>query len=358
MSYIDSCLSSGAVPWLADGGPRIARYGSLEEEYARLADGPALIERTDRAVVEVTGSDRVSWLHNLITNDLRNVSPGEGQYAFALNVQGRILFDLVVLVQRESLRLDVHAAWSEQARKHLEKYIITEDVRLADRSASLVRMGLAGQRAKALAQELGAGQASALPLFGWAEVHWRGKPVQLYRHDFFGVFALDLIVPASCAVALWRWLTDDARQAPAVPVGWEAVQVRRIEAGVPFPGSDITDDVLPAETGRLEQAVSFQKGCYLGQEVVERMRSRGQVARRLIGITLAAESSPPPGATVMRDAAKVGMVTSSCHSIALRRPVALSYLKKSAADSGTDVRISWEGGEATGTVTALPFVRA
>jgi len=327
----------------------------LENEYRALGIGPAIVDRSYRALLDVTGADRATWLHNLTTNQVKNLGRGEGNYAFVLNIQGRILFDVNVLVRAESIWLDLDRRFLETAKKHFSKYAITEDVTVVDRSAEFVRFGLVGPGAMALLTELGAANAAAMSTLGLSRIEWRGAVIPLIRHDFCGPFALELFVPTDRAVDFRSTLVDQHR---AFPVGDDAVQVHRVEAGIPWPGHEITDEYLPAETRQLARAVNYQKGCYLGQEVVERMRSRAVVARQLVGLRLDAllpsqgEGRGEEQPQVLDPGGKpIGQVTSTCHSPMLGCPIALAYVK--TAHSSTGSRLTVSGIPAT--VVDLPF---
>ncbi len=352
--FIQTLLDRGARAAETEGATRIARFGDLEAEYRALAAGPAVVDRSDRGLLEVTGADRLKWLHQLTTNQVKSLSPGEGNYAFVLNVRGRILFDLNMLVRGDCVWIDLHRECVEPSRIHFEKYRITEDVSVADRSDDFVRIGLTGRGAAGLLSEMGASHAANMPLLGTSQVTWSGVALSLVRTDFCGPLSVEFFVPAGHAAAFWRTLVTPSR---AVPVGDDAVQVHRIEAGILWPGHEITDDVLPAETGQLERAVNLTKGCYIGQEVVERMRSRDALARRLVGLEVAGDTMPPAGAKIQDGSRRpIGQVTSVCRSIARGCIVALGYVKGSSGAAPAPLRLAWAGGEAQALIVELPFV--
>ena len=362
----------------------------LENEYRAIGAGAAIADRSYRALLEVTGADRATWLHNLTTNQVKNLGRGEGNYAFALNVQGRILFDVNMLVRAESIWLDLDRRFLETAKKHFSKYAITEDVTVVDRSDEFVRFGLVGPGAATLLAELGVTNARVLPALGQSAIEWndpspgrqdqsrRREPavtdqnrdcqgavhaavtinrsipvaVLVVRHDFCGPFAVELFVPQSIAVDFRTALCDGISGVRAIPVGDDAVQVHRIESGIPWPGHEITDEYLPAETRQLARAVNYQKGCYLGQEVVERMRSRAVVARQLVGLRFDGPAIPALRYEVSNPEGKpVGQVTSSCHSPALNCPIALAYVKTASCSTGSRLTVAG----APATIADLPF---
>lgn len=337
------------------GGQRIvACFGDLRTEYLALANGPAIVDRSHRGLLEISGADRATWLHNLTTNQIKPLRSGEGNYVFCCSQQGRILFDAVVLVRPECCWMDMDRGFIDTAKAHLGKYIITEDVAIADRSDEFLRFALSGAKSGDLLTEMGIPHGANLAAYGQAAATLHGVEVLVARHDFCGCFAVDVWAPAADAVAVWDWMTSSDRATPGVPCGDDAVDVRRIEAGIPQPHAEITEEYLPAETGQFDRAVSYQKGCYLGQEVVERMRSRDVVARRLTGIEVNGDSVPPIGAELERDDNIVGQVTSARHSLALNAPLALAYVKTQAAADGTALTITWEGRKTSAVVRSLP----
>ena len=332
-------------------------YSHVEEEYATLQEGAALIDRSYRGLLEITGADRASWLHNLTTNQVQALQQRQGNYAFVLNLKGRILFDVNILVDETRLWLDIDREFLDLARRHLDKYTITEDVTIRDRSDDFVRLGLAGQHAAAVLAETGTAQASAMAVLDSTELAWSGTKMIMFRNDFCGTQAFELFVPADKAVEFWKMLTDRSTPSGVTPVGDDAVEIRRIEAGIPRSGREINQDVLPAETDQLQRAVSFNKGCYLGQEVVERMRSRDVVARQLVGLRIDGSLVPPCGAALQDQEGKsVGILTSTCRSIALGCPIGLGYVKSVAGKAGSALRVVWDNTAADTVVAALPFV--
>jgi folate-binding protein YgfZ len=337
----------------------VGAYGDPAAEYRVLADGLGLVDRSYRGLLEVSGADRAGWLHNFTTNQVGALSPGEGNYAFACNAQGRILFDLNVLVRETVIWLDVDRRFLDVARSHFTKHTISEDVSIADRSEAFVRLGLAGAKVVPVLAELGLPQAGSMSELSSAEITFVGNRIQLIRHDFCGSLAVEMFVRAEAAVDLWRRLCDVSGPIRAIPARDDAVQIRRIEAGLPWSGHEITDEYLPAETGQFDRAVNYQKGCYLGQEVIERMRTRDVVARRLVGLEFEGDSAPPPEVELVgADGRIVGKATSVCHSLAIGGVIGLGYVKTDASAAGTKLRASWGGRSVGCVVTGLPFVEA
>jgi folate-binding protein YgfZ len=322
--------------------PAALRTPAAEAEICRT--GAALLDRTHRGLVRATGKDRASWLHNLITNAVKTLEPGQGDYAFACDVQGRIQFDLNVLVTPEALLLDIDRAALADALKHLDRHLITEDVKLADVSVEWARLGVVGPRALEIARGLGVENFAALPDLAHAALP---DGAVLVRHPLLGPAtpAFELIVPAADAEAHWRRLTE----AGAALIGFETFEALRIEAGIPALGSDLDAKVLPAETAQLERAVNFHKGCYLGQEVIERMRSRGALARRLTKFEIAAEAEAAfalPEALLQEDK-EVGRLTSAARHPESGAWIGLGYLRTGVSAAGGAIRMATTGREMT-----------
>lgn len=333
-------------PPLSTGGAEILR------DYEAITHGVGLFQRSDRAWVRVTGKDRLTWLHNLSTHQVKPLQPGEGQYTFFLNVQGRIVFDGVLLVDREAVLLDIDRRSLDAALKHLGKYAVIEDVHLADESDRVSRIALIGRKGAEVLVQQGLPFAGNLPLFG--HIALKAPAVHVARTDFCGEFAIELIQYRDSGQKEPGHIVPSAADIPEV--GAAAVQIRRIEAGIPWPGAEITEDCLPAETKQLSRAVSFNKGCYLGQEVVERMRSRGVVARQLVGLRVKEDRLPPAGSPLFGDDGKsVGILTSACRSPGCGGIIALGYLKTPWAEPGRPLRIESNGAFLDTEVVALPF---
>jgi len=337
-------------------GLTIRSYSGPENERDALNAAVGVVDRSYRGLLEITGGDRAAWLHNLTTNQVKTLSAGDGHYAFVLNLQGRILFDVNVLVDAESIWLDLDRQWLDRARSHFDKYTITEDVTVTDRSEESVRFGIAGPRVADLLAQFDAPHAPNWPSLGLKQFAWSGETIRAFRHDFCGAFAVECVVPAALAVAFWEDVTAETRSPRATPVGWDAVQESRIEAGIPWPGREITDEYLPAETGQSERAVSFHKGCYLGQEVVERMRSRNVVARRLVGLQCPAADTPNvPADLCDADGATVGKMTSACHPAGRGGSIGLGYVKTASSVAGTSLAVRYAETSSPCQVVELPF---
>lgn len=324
---------------------------TLANQYAIARDAAGLLARSDRAVIEAIGKDRAPWLHNLVTNTVKTLQPGEGNYAFAPNVKGRTVFDLNILVLDDRLWLDLDRRWLETAKKHLAKYIITEDVTLADITPRFERFSIVGPAAVEVVGRMGFGNLTPMAQLQHVPFLWEGHSGRMIRNDFTGRPTADLLIEAPGASSLLVALLDAGRPSGLARIDPDVAETLRIEAGIPASLTEIDDDVIPPETGQIDRGISYNKGCYLGQEVIERMRSHGVVARKLVGIKLTQSASVTCPATLKVGDAESGRLTSIAWSFALDAPLGLGYLKAVHAKPGQAVTINQS---TPGEVVTLP----
>jgi folate-binding protein YgfZ len=317
----------------------------------------AIFPLAERALLEVRGGDRVRFLQGQLTNDVAGLDPAgsrSGCYALVLTAQGRIVADLHVLARPDAFWLETAASLAAAATARLEKYVIADDVRIAERGAGWRRFAIEGPRARALLAAAAPGAPLDLLPDAWAPLPIAGVDGAVAAFGWSGEDALQLFVPEEAGDAAARALGDAGARLEAVWGDATALEVLRIEAGVPRAGAELGEEVLPAEARLLERAVSFTKGCYTGQEVVARMHSRGRVGHLLVGVALAAGAAlPAPGTPLLHAGAKVGELTSVALSPRVG-PIGLGFVRAAQAEPGTE--LSCAGGPAR--VAALPFVAA
>ncbi len=331
---IDNWVQNGAETREIGQYRTVDHFGDVQAEL-KAAPAAGLCDRGYRTILEITGQDRATWLHNLTTNAVRELNVGDGNYSFAVNVQGRILFDMHVLVDTDRILLDLDHRWLDVAKPHFDKYIITEDVQVRDRSEDCTRLMVVGDRATTTINALADSNIHAAAQLQLCKLRFVDSDILMFKHDNAGLAGVDLIVPKAAVVQVW----DALAAAGANPVGYHAIEAVRIAHSVPWPVSEIHDDVLPAETGQFDRAVSFRKGCYLGQEVVERMRSRNVQAKILVLLESRAPSDGFAGSPVESEGKKVGVVTSAIRSPSRETTLALAYVRTELADAGQSLNV-------------------
>lgn len=281
---------------------------------------------TDRGAVVVTGSERVRWLDGMVTQDVAALDPGDFAPTLLLTHQGRIVSDAWLWVFEDRIHLDLDRSAVAPLIEHLDRLIIADDVKLTDASDDGVRFSVEGAGARA-AVEAAAGAA----LSGIASVVLAGAETTLVPHALIEDEGVQLL--AADADALGSVLSE-----AGIPEASAAVlEIRRVERGVPRYGKELDTSVLPAET-RLEAAISTTKGCYAGQEVVARMRSRGAVSSLLVSLHFEGGALPAEGEKITLDGKKVGELTSVARSEALGG-IGLGYVKAARAEPGTRVEV-------------------
>lgn len=286
--------------------------------YQALREHAAWLDLSARGKIRMTGEDRARLLHAMCTNHIEQMRPGDGCYAFFLNAQGRILADANILCFEDSFLLDTEPETRATLLEHLDRYIIADDVTLQDETAQTATIGIEGPHYEAVLRELGA----PIPPQPYSWVAWGDRIVAKLSTIGFGGFFVFL--PAAERDRFTALLT--------IPhAGAEEERVVRIETAQPRYGEEITDRRLIADTGQYH-AVHLNKGCYLGQEIVERVRSRGEVHRLLREITIDTDDPPAPGTRTD----ELEIASSAC-SPAHGETVAFAYIRSPFAAIGTEL---------------------
>jgi folate-binding protein YgfZ len=306
-------------------------------DYDALRAGAGIGAVSARAQLAVAGKDRAAYLQGLLTNDIQALAPGTGCYAAWLSPQGRMITDLHVLESGDMILLDVPAALAPAVLQKLDQFLFTEDVQLASLAEDLTGIWVHGPAAgKTLAGVIG----DAAPFDQWADYQharfvFNEHPVVVARID-------QLAVPGFCAYlapAAAESFRTALAQRGAVAVDQSAIDAARIEAGYPVFGVDMTDDTIPLEAGIEGRAISFTKGCYVGQEIVIRVlhRGGGRVARKLVALRVEG-ALPLAGARVTAGDRDIGFLTSTATSPTLGS-IALGYVHRDFAEAGTGVTV-------------------
>lgn len=299
-------------------------FSDAADEYEAATNAAALFDRSDRGLVLLSGAERSAWLHNLVTNDVNKLAPAAGLYAFALDNRGRIQFDCNILALPDELWIDIDHEHAALAMEHLERFHISEDVALRDASAEFARLACYGPESARVAESLGAPDPAE-----WTQLTQRAlDSARVFRRDIGPLLGFEIILPVDEARPWW----DRLIECGALPAGHRTLDALRIEAGIPWFSQDLNNSVLPGETGQTERAVSFQKGCYLGQEIVERMRAYASLARRLVRIRCddGAELTTP--CDLIRDGKSVGRITSLVAHPVKSNWIGLAYLSTRVPD--------------------------
>jgi aminomethyltransferase len=329
-----------------------ARGVTPQDEARAVRAGVGLFRLADRGVVRVTGADRVRWLDGMLSNDVAGLVPAPGRsgcHALLLTRQGRIVADLHVLLRPDALWLETRGPFVATVLATLGRFVVADDVALVDASGAWERLSLEGPAAPRVLEEA---LRAPLPLLddAGADAVLADTALVVAAFGFGGLPARQLFVPAGAGRRVAAALREAGERHGMVEAGAQALEILRIEAGLPQLGVELSQEVLPAEA-RLERAISSTKGCYTGQEVVARMASRARVSHLLVGLALEGGELPAEGAAIELEGRQVGELTSRCVS-PRAGAIALGFVRAAHAEPGT--RVSVAGRPAR--VAALPFV--
>jgi aminomethyltransferase len=331
------------------------RFTDSLEEYRAVREQVGLIDLGFRARIKMTGEDRVSFLQGMISNDVKSLKPGSGCLATLLTEQGRLVADVRVYAFEQHLLLDVDARIKEKVIETLSRFIIADDVEMEDLAATQTVISIQGPLASQALISAGVSLALAKE-FQHGEAKIAGASIYVVRVSDTGGEGYEIFVPSERASEVWQTLLEVGSTLHMRPVGLAALNMLRIEAGIPWYGIDMDEGQIVLEVG-LDQAINFKKGCYLGQEVVERVSARGHVNRKLSGLIIQGDELPVSGDKLFHDTQEVGWVTSAARSPRLGHPIALGYVRREQLVAGTQLRIDRQGTPMIAEVAILPFPR-
>ena len=329
---------------------------NITPDYTAATTSAALFDTSAASKLVLTGPDAPMFLGNLGTNDTKNLPLGGGCEIYFCDARAKVKFQAWVYHvrlgdARHAMWLETTAGRNTELLQYLDRYLISEQVELADRTADFAQFHLAGPTAAGVLGSALGDAVPDLPPFAHMERTFAGVTCSIRRRDQLGVSGFDAVFRAEFADAVKAALVA----AGATPGTADTFEVLRIEAGTPVFGKDIDDNRFVMEVGFVARAVSYTKGCYLGQEPIVMARDRaGHVNRSFFGLKVLEGETLPAGSKLFRDGAEVGVVTSSCHSPRLGAPLALAYLKWKHQDTGLRLEAETATGRQPVEVLGLP----
>lgn len=319
-------------------------FGDPAAEYRAATESAAVFDVSNRTQLQLSGTDRHSFFHGFCTNDIKGLQPEHGCEAFLCNVKGRILGHVFVFADEQSLWIESVPDQGQALTSHLNKYHLVEDVELTDRTDSLAEFIIAGPQSDDRLSDAGLDVVS-LELWQQTTIALNTQNAQLECHvkavDILGSRCFFITTACASADLLWNHLTSSG----IAPAGHRALETLRIEAGFPWYGIDLSDENLAQEAARTEQAISFQKGCYLGQEPIARLNAMGHVNKALATFSFDAAEVPPTGTVLLnpKNAEKeAGRVTSAAWSWSSGRPIGLGMVRSLYLEPGTQLPTNGE----------------
>ena len=331
-----------------DGWDIPVHYGDVQAEYDAARTSAVRTDRSHRTKLRLVGEDSLKFLQNILTNDVAALQPGDGTYAALLTATGKMIADFRVAVLSDSILLDTEAVCRGTAFPELDKFNLGYDCEMEDISDQLGIVTLAGPQSPDAVHEALGDAPGRDSLYASIEIEWEGERAVAAATDRLGIPAIDVIVPIKALPSVWEAFGS------VPPAGRAALDILRVEAGIPRFGDDMDDTVNPMEVG-LMNALDFDKGCYVGQEVVAKIESLGHVNRHWVGLKVDADLSPGPGATLFKDGKKVGQVTSAVRSPRLGACLALGYVHRKASTPGTSLEAELSEARVPAVVVETPF---
>jgi len=354
-----------------NGAEIVANYGDTPAEYAALREAAGVLDLGFRSRVSLTGADRARFLHGQVTNDINRLRPGDGCYAALVTAKGKMESDLNIYALQDELLLDFEPGLTQKISQRLEKYIVADDVQVVDVAPHYGLLSVQGPKAENVVKALGIfAELPAKPfqsvkvsdnmlgeIYLTAQTRISSQPGGAHGATRPAIDGFDLFVPMNSLGAVADKVIAAAKSIGGRACGWDALEIARIEAGIPRFGLDMDETNIPLECGIEARAVSYQKGCYIGQEVINRIHSIGHVNKELRGLRLAndLQTLPHKGDKLFHDGKEVGYVTSAAKSPAVGANLALGYVRREANAPGTDLVLRTITGETKATVSGLPF---
>ena len=365
-----------------NGAEIVADYGDWLAEYTALRESAGVIDLSFRSRICLTGADCVRFLHGQVTNDVKKLRVGEGCYSAITTAKGKMESDMNIFALADELLLDFEPGLTGKISQRLEKFIVADDVQIMDAAPHYGLLSVQGPKAEEVVralnlfpeiptQQLGSLKISDATLgeiylvsHAWLDVcRSRGDETQIGKkseppHVVSYNSGFDLFVPNNSLGAVADKLIAAAKQIGGRAVGWQAFETARIEAGIPRFGADMDETNIPLECGIENRAIVYNKGCYIGQEVINRIHSVGHVTRELRALRLATdlESLPKKGDKLFHAGKEVGYVTSAVKSPALNANIALGYVRREANQIGNELTLQGTG-ESPAKIVELPFVK-
>jgi tRNA-modifying protein YgfZ len=344
-------VRSGAVMTEEEGWLVPCHFGRPDEEYNQIGQHAGMFDRSHRGKITLEGADSQRFLHNLCTNDVLGLPAGAGCEAFLTTNKAKAIAYLLVFHQEDSSRLwlDTEPGRAEIVAHHLDRYLISERVEIFDQTSTHAQLYVVGPKAPEILASSLSLPSDPGPMHEVRATLSGKSPLWARRRDLLsGLPGYDVICPPDLAEPLWQTLADHS----VAPEGSQTYDILRVEAGIPVWGHELNEERMVVEAGRGTQAISYTKGCYLGQETIVMARDRGHVNRILMGMMVEGKEPVPAGTKLMQGESEAGEITSSVLSPRFGR-IALAYLRRGHQEPRTELKLSGVGRRAV--VTSLTF---
>ncbi|MBI3811535.1 MAG: aminomethyl transferase family protein [Nitrospirae bacterium] len=350
--------AAGAVFEPSDERELVRSYGNTVAEHLTVRKKAGLIDRSHRGKLRLKGKDRTEFLHGMVTNDIQKLAPGNGLYAVFTTDKAKMLADGRVYCLPDALWIDLEPEATGKIYKHLDKYTLASDVTVENLTETQGLLSIYGPSSSGIISQIVPSASMPPNEYSTSSLSLDGTALLMARNEITGEVGYDLYLPADKLASTWNRLLQIGDPHGLQPVGLEALNSLRIEAGIPNYGIDMDESNFPMEAGLEARAISYTKGCYIGQETIARADAQGQMNKRLMGLELAGESVPKKGQSIQArpessgaEGRLVGTITSAVKSPTFEKVIAMGYLHRDFIKPGTEVFIAGQSAK----VISLPF---
>jgi folate-binding protein YgfZ len=327
-------------------------FTDFDSEYRAARESIALIDTNWNLTANFTGRDRVKYLHAVSSANVKDLATGSGILGVLLSPQGRVLAEVELYAAAESILARSHVSLRTQTLGTLKKYILGSQVKLEDATDAVGSFAIEGPKAGAVIQKFAGFPLEEMAPLAMREIEISGFPCRVIRRSHYGQPGVEFVVAREALRKLWDAALISMREAGGAPIGMIALNTLRLEAGIPWFPVDFGETTIPHEASIEDSHISYNKGCYTGQEIVERVRSQGRVNRRRVSLKFSSTDPPLAGTKLRAAGADVGAVTSAAYSPAAASAIGMGYLRREHNSAGSVVE--YDGGTAEVVAPPVP----
>ncbi|MGQ0667451.1 MAG: CAF17-like 4Fe-4S cluster assembly/insertion protein YgfZ [Nitrospiraceae bacterium] len=333
-----------------------AHYGDVAAEHRAVRQAVGIADLSHRGKIRVTGDDRVKWLQSVISNDVLSLHPGQGRYSSLLSHKGKMLTYFRLYMQTDAVMLEDVGEIGETTFQTLRKFLLYgTKAKMENCADSWGLLLISGPKAPHVIQSAFGVDVADLQPVNFVTAQIGGAAALVLRTEETGEVDIELLLPATGLSTAWSTIMEAGARFGIRPIGNQAREALRLEAGIPKAGPDLNEEIVPPEANLEEKAFSLTKGCYPGQEVVARMDTYGNVRRHLVGLTMKDSTVPPKGAKLFAGDREVGWISSAAHSPQLGQVIAFGFPLRDFSKLGTELTVEFDSRRHPATVRALPF---
>ncbi len=333
-----------------------AHYGDVASEHRAVRQAVGIADLSHRGKIKVTGDDRVKWLQSLISNDILSLKPGQGLYSSLLTHKGKMLTYFRLYLQSDAIMVEDAGEIGETTFQALRKFLLYgTKAKMENGAESWGLLLVSGPKAAQVIQSAFGVDVASLKPVNFVTAQIGGTQALVIRTEETGETDIEILLPIAGLSSAWSAVREAGAKFDIKPIGAQALEALRMEAGIPKAGRDLNEEIVPPEAGLEGKAFSLSKGCYPGQEVVARMDTYGSVRRHLVGLVLKGSVVPAKGAKLFSGDREVGWISSAVRSPQLNQVIAFGFPLRDFSKPGTELAVEIDGTKHDATVKALPF---